>query len=353
MTELLIVSKPRGRIFKWIGGGVYKEYQSPVSGSKSDSVGSKSPPSGTDYDNDIWGPDESYDSCHFKTPNKQNLAIWKVTLRLKKVGSPTGTMYVEIWDDSGGEPGSKIGDVGSKDVSSLTTDYIDYTFTPGSKIKLDLDTDYWLVVHYNGGDSSNYISWLGVSDVDASYKIAWKSETGSWNVYTGNWRRAWIYFKFVDLTLQIDLNFIYSGTGEKRLQETVSSSNISITDVKVNGTSVGTSLTKEYEIEQDDNYTVVYYFDSTNDHYSLSVEIQRYLYYAKTSITLDDLNVSEAYLQEIEYGGDGGVLRIDDSPDSDLVGSANETIQFMDIIVPFRKLEWISGGGEVLIMGVE
>ena len=33
MTELLIVSKPRGRIHRWIGGGVYKEYQSPVNGS--------------------------------------------------------------------------------------------------------------------------------------------------------------------------------------------------------------------------------------------------------------------------------------------------------------------------------
>ena len=70
-------------------------------------------------------------------------------------------------------------------------------------------------------------------------------------------------------------------------------------------------------------------------------------------ITLEDLDVSEAYLQEIGYGADGGVLRVDDSPDSDIVGSANETIQFTDILVPFRKLEWISGGGEVLILGVE
>ena len=70
-------------------------------------------------------------------------------------------------------------------------------------------------------------------------------------------------------------------------------------------------------------------------------------------ITLEDLDVSEAYLQEIGYGADGGVLRVDDSPDSDLVGSANENLQFTDILVPFRKLEWISGGGEVLILGVE
>ena len=68
---------------------------------------------------------------------------------------------------------------------------------------------------------------------------------------------------------------------------------------------------------------------------------------------MDDLDVSEAYLQEIEFGPDGGVLRVDDSPDSDLAGSANEALQFADILVPLRKLEWISGGGEVLILGVE
>ena len=116
---------------------------------------------------------------------------------------------------------------------------------------------------------------------------------------------------------------------------------------------MGTSLEKEDEIPQADNYTVTYVYDVDASSYSLSVSIQRHLYYNKASVTLDDLDVSEAYLQEIEFGGDGGVLRIDDSPDSDLVGSANEMIQFTDILVPFRKLEWISGGGEVLILGVE
>ena len=262
-------------------------------------------------------------------------------------------MYVEIWDDSNGEPGSKIGDIGSKDVSTLGTNYAVYDFTPSSTIELDPETDYWLVVHYNDGDASNYICWKGIEGVDTSYKVAWKSETGSWNVSTGRSRMSMIYFKFVNLTLQLDFDFIYSGTGVKRLGASTSSSNISISDVKVNGKSVGTSLEKEDEIDQANSYTVIYYFDSTSNSYSLGVSIQRYLYYFKTSITLDDLAVSEAYLLEIEYGADGGILRVDDFPDSDIVGSANEMIQFTDILIPFRKLEWISGGGEVLILGVE
>ena len=124
-----------------------------------------------------------------------------------------------------------------------------------------------------------------------------------------------------------------------------------ILKIYVNDQDYGTSLTKDESIPEADNYTVkIKYYPGSN---GISYSIQRYLYYNKTVITLEDLDVSEAYLQEIGYGADGGVLRVDDSPDSDLVGSANENLQFTDILVPFRKLEWISGGGEVLILGVE
>jgi len=349
MTELLIVSKPRGKIFKWIGGGVYKEYQNPVSMSKSDSV-SDLTISGTDIvEAPLYSGAETRRAQQYVIPNKQNLAIRRVSIWLRRVGSPTGTLYVELWDDDGDLPNSKIADIGSRDVSTISTSGDSYSFTPSQTITLDPDTKYWVVVRYEGGDSSNYIKVRKVGDVKSWYSAYYDS---SWH------REVWdydfdLYLKFVNLTLQINLDFIYSGTAIKRLQESISKTNVSITDAKVNGLSVGTSLTKEDEIKQADNYTVVYYFDSTANSYSLNVSIQRYLYYAKTSITLDDLDVSEAYLQEVEYGGDGGILRIDDSPDSDLVGSANETIQFTDILVPFRKLEWISGGGEVLILGVE
>ena len=126
-----------------------------------------------------------------------------------------------------------------------------------------------------------------------------------------------------------------------------------ITDIEVNGQSVGTSLTKEEEIPQADNYTITFKCDVNAKSYSLSGSIQRYLYYNKQVLTLDDLGASEAYLLEINFGSSGGILRIDDSPDSDLMGAENETLQFTDILIPFRKLEWLSGGGKVLILGVE
>ena len=349
MTELLIVSKPRGRIFKWIGGGVYKPYKNPVSGSRSDSVSDLT--IGGTFSSTYLSYGYTMRAQQYIIPDKQNLAIRQVSIWLRRVGSPTGTLYVELWDDSGDLPGSKIADIGSIDVSTISTDGEGYSFTPSSTITLDPNTKYWLVVKYEDGDGDNYVEVLqGTSDIkpdwySAYYYSGWRRESNDYNFD--------MYLKFVNLELSIDLDFIYSGTAIKRLQESVSPHWVTIKDVKVNGQSVGASLEKEDEIPQADSYTVTYLLDSTNNSYSLSVDIQRYLYYNKTTITLDDLDVSEAYLQEIKFGAGGGVLRVDDSPDGDLVGSEGETMQFTSILIPFRKLEWISGGGEVLILGVE
>ena len=348
MTELLIVSKPRGRIFKWIGGGIYKEYRDPVSESKSDSV------------DDLkisgdFGPAPTYNGYRtrraqqYVIPDKQNLAMRKVSIWLKRVGSPTGTLYVELWDDDGDLPNSKIADIGSRDVSTISTDGQAYDFTPSETITLDPNTKYWIVVRYEGGDMDNYVEVRkGTDDIkpdwySAYYDSSWHQETNDYDFD--------LYLKFVNVTFQMNLDFIYSGTAVKRLQ--ASTSGATVTKITVNGQDMDADLLKEEEIPQADNYSIVFTFNTSDNSYTFMASIQRYLYYNKTSITLDNLDVSEAYLQEIEYGADGGILRVDDSPDSDLVGSANETIQFTDILVPFRKLEWISGGGEVLILGVE
>ncbi|MCD6341609.1 MAG: hypothetical protein J7L83_01985, partial [Thaumarchaeota archaeon] len=232
----------------------------------------------------------------------------------------------------------KIADIGSIDASEITTDTYgeEYDFAPSSTIQLDPNTTYRVKVWHDGTyDYSNYIA-------------------GKYYTDTGR-DKIDLYLKFFiqGAELQLSLDFLYSGTAVKRLQESLSKTNVTIADVRVNGVSVGTSLEKEDEIPQADNYTVTYVYDVDASNYSLSASIQRYLHYNKTSITLDDLDMSEAYVQEIGFGEDGGILRIDDSPDSDLLGSANETIHFADVLVPFRKLEWVSGGGEVLILGVE
>jgi len=346
MTELLIVSKPRGRIFKWIGGGIYKEYLNPIIGSDdlADII-----MSGT-----FSGIDAKYMAQQFyvKPTNCSSIKLRKVVVKLSRTSYADGILYVELWSDNNGVPGSKIADIGSMNVADITTDSAgaDYEFTPSSPISLNPETHYWIVLHYPNyaGESINpkaVHSYKADSDIYPDGKSATSSDGSSWMTDVKD-LKVDVYF---EVEIEINFDFIYSGTGVKRLEATITCD--TILKIYVNDQDYGTSLTKDESIPEADNYKVkIKYYPGSN---GISYSIQRYLYYSKTVITLEDLDVSEAYLQEIGYGADGGVLRVDDSPDSDLVGSANETIQFTDILVPFRKLEWISGGGEVLILGVE
>jgi len=350
MTELLIVSKPRGRIHKWIYGQ-YKEYLDPISFDR----GNFTNPlvvnaTGASYEicpRDNPNYSLKYRAQRFKTPNVQTdegyLLLQKVRLRLHKgVDGQSGTVKIELRSDNNGTPGSKIYEIASFPIDNLETAFSIQEFTLSSPQQLSPDTYYWIYIYYID-DGTNRLYWEGSSSDVYADGYAWDNQNGIHTDYDHYLEVVYASPKFT-----INLDFIYDGAAEKRLELTFSGTQ-TIDDITVNGQSVGTDLLKEDSIPQADNYSIVLTVSSGD----VKGSIQRWLYYNKTSITLDDLNVSEAYIQEIEYGVDGGVLRIDDDPAGDLVGSANETIQFMDILVPFRKLEWISGGGEVLILGVE
>ena len=344
MTELLIVSKPRGRIHKWIYGQ-YKEYLSAISFDK----GSFTNPltinaTGTDLLVGSTNYATEKRAQRFKTPNISpdggKITLNKVIVRLKQQnGNLTGSISIELRADDNGSPGAKIADLGTLNAGDLTTSY--QNFEISCSVDLDPNTYYWIYVNAsNAADDAVY--WDGDGDVYA--------DGYTWNNYDGNQtdKDAYLEVHYQSPKFTINLDFIYSGAAEKRLEAMFSGSQ-TIDDITVNGQSVGTDLLKEDSIPQADNYSIILTI-STGD---VKGSIQRWLYFNKTSITLDDLDVSEAYIQEIDYGANGGVLRIDDDPAGDLVGSADEKIQFTDILMPFRKLEWISGGGEVLILGVE
>jgi len=337
MTELLIVSKPRGRIHKWIYGQ-YKEYLNPVSLSFQDNLTLLI---------DATGAEESTYNTQlaqrFRTPNGTEIRIKQVSLWLRNPDPTTytGTIYVELWSDQDGSPGSKIADIGTIDQSTMDTAFAEYSFNVD--LLVQPNTYYWIYVYV---DPAYEISYWEKSTSDVYMDgYAWKGDGTDLSAY--DFHMKLIYDGYYD----VNLDFIYDGAAEKRLQIDFTSST-GLEKIIVNDQDTGSDLLKEESIPQADNYTIRFEFTQGAD-VDLSGSIQRWLYFNKTSITLDDLNFSEAYIQEIEYGSDGGVLRIDDDPAGDLVGSANETIQFTDILVPFRKLEWISGGGEVLILGVE
>jgi len=341
MTELLIVSRPRGRIFKWIQG--YKEYQDPIA-AKGFSI---YPLEGNEW----LGTAHKYEGFRFVAPITCKLK--KIKISMRKEGSPSGTAYIQLWSDDSGSPGSKIGDdLASFDSANLTTDYQYYEFDVDAD--LQASTAYWIVIYFPNATSDNFIQVHKFDNYTSDRYRAYSDDGSTWttNNYTAD-----MYLHGHENSMNLDndeliaaFDFIYPSAGETRLEVTFTTST-NLSDMELNGTSIGTTLAKEDSIPQADNYTLR--FKTTSTEYAIDCSIQRWLYFSKTSLTLDDLDVTEAYLQEIEFGADGGTLRIDDDPANEMVGSAGEKIQFTDILVPFRKLEWISGGGEVLILGVE
>lgn len=89
--------------------------------------------------------------------------VSEVDLWLKKVGSPTGNLTVEIQTDSAGEPsGTAItnGTSNTVSASTLTTSFADITFSFASNPSLASGTTYWIVLTTADSQSNtNYVVW--------------------------------------------------------------------------------------------------------------------------------------------------------------------------------------------------
>jgi len=98
----------------------------------------------------------------------ENYDLSKIAVQLRKVNSPTGNMWVEIYSDNGsGDPLTQIGiDSSALDVSGISTSDTYYTFTFTTPISLTLGTKYWIVLNDDRGvDNTNYIEWCGNVEV--------------------------------------------------------------------------------------------------------------------------------------------------------------------------------------------
>ena len=344
MTELLIVSRPRGRIFKWIYGQ-YRSYLSPINFSKSGSLSLSVDAAGKRVETYQTGDIAQ----RFKTPDVKavlsQVSLWLDNERTEYDYS----IDVSLYSDADGIPGSKIASLGTITVPRDTS-FQEYVLS-GFSIELEANSYYWIYLHQPADNGKYYIGIEYSDDDPYADGYVWCSGGDYYSGMQSDWD---IHFAVMYSSgkAEIPIDFIYDGAAEKRLEATFTSST-GLSKIVVNGQDTGADLLKEESIPQADNYIIELRVGPEGADYTLSGSIQRWLYYNKTTITLDDLSVSEAYLQEIEFGSDGGVLRIDDDPAGDIAGSAGEKVTFTDILVPFRKLEWISGGGEVLILGVE
>ena len=103
--------------------------------------------------------------------------ITDISFNLKRVGSPTGTVYVRAWDSSGDIPATVGANFGSFDASTLSTSYEKKTFTissgsyaviTGSQIGLDWGT----------GSHANDIYTNGLSSASTEGKLFNAHSTG-------------------------------------------------------------------------------------------------------------------------------------------------------------------------------
>ncbi|MEM0382408.1 MAG: choice-of-anchor R domain-containing protein [Nitrososphaerota archaeon] len=356
MTELIVVSSPRMRYMKWIGGGIFKTYLPAVSGSISGSMYILSIPYGAGYNYPMFDNTKRGQQFSFASPPSSTI-LSRVSIYMCRVGNPTGTAYVNLYSDNNGVPGSVIASIGSVDVSTIPTSFSYVTFTPASPPSINAGTKYWIVFEYTPPNSSNDINlWRRSSDVYADHLGA-RYSGGSWVTSQ--------YDHVMDITLGniptpliVNLDFQYFGVATRRLEAAVTqSSNVTLDSILVNGVNIGTSLAKITDIPQATSYTIQHNYSvpttaGTWHNWSITSSIQRYLYYNKTSIMLDELNLSEAYIQKVTFLANGTTLIIDDNPDTMLTGNSGASVTFTEKL-PFRKLEWVTGSGEVEIVGYE
>ncbi|MDX1486572.1 MAG: hypothetical protein R3268_00120 [Acidiferrobacterales bacterium] len=95
--------------------------------------------------------------------------ITKARFRLKKVGSPTGTLNAILYAHSGSfgsssiPTGAALATSEGFDVSVLTTSYqeIELLFYDAQQASMTASTNYVIAVEYSGGDGSNYVDVEG------------------------------------------------------------------------------------------------------------------------------------------------------------------------------------------------
>jgi hypothetical protein len=356
MTELVVVSRPRMRYLKWIGGGVYKTYLTPIGTPLVDLVKPDYTTTFTETAIPMYSGSVTRVAQQVIAPSSSqlsNLTLVRVLARLQRVGSPTGTLSVRLYSDSANTPGSLLATIGSIDVSTISTTVTNYTFDAATPPSVTQGTKYWISVEYGGGNSTNYVNTFRDSGTDRDTSVLGASYTTAWT--TEIYDRAMVAAFGADYSYG-PFDFIYSGVAEKRLRITESGSSVMVTARKLNNQSFSSAITETTVIPQADNYSLVYTVRGTPSSLSaggtFNLTIQRYLYYAATSITLNQLGYSEGYIWKITFPTGTNQLQVDDNPDA-LFSGSNTTMSFADAPIPFRKLEWIAGGGEVEILVVE
>ncbi|GEM_PF-1230415 len=362
MTEYIIVYKPRGRPVNY----PYKQYKQigpPTTLRLSLHAYSTGALTGTYVS--LYSGSTTFAAQQFLAPPAQSgltgAQFGAGRMYLSKSGSPSGTVTVTLRADNNDTPGTVIATVATFDASTLGTGaFIEWETPAGTS--LTLGSKYWLVINYGGGNSTNNVRVHRTGTDLTGLRSATSTNGTSWSVSTSSWFSIGARFRYI---YTYSLNFPYSSSfeSEKRLEQSITvfgSSGSPVSGhveehVAVNNTTITPPLTRDKTIPQATSYTMSGRFlhtrYATND--SASLTTTPYLYFTDPNISIEDLGASEAYLLRVVFRENGSILRVNGLTDSDLYGDANQALDFTDLAIPVRSLEWVHGSGECTLLVID
>ena len=110
----------------------------------------------------------------------------KISVKIKKTGNPSNPT-VRIMKDNGGKPDKNdivtSGTLSSSSVSTSAYGFVDVTFS--STPTLSSGTTYWIMIHSNSLDNSNY--WYWSNDLAQSYSNGLSKWSSNWQASTPIW----------------------------------------------------------------------------------------------------------------------------------------------------------------------
>lgn len=112
------------------------------------------------------------------------MRVTKIKVWLKKTGSPADNIRVSIQGDSGGNPDGTPLASATLAGASITTSYVEYTFTLSAEVNITPSVQYWIVLDRTGAlsDTDYYLVRVSTDNPYSPDNLRYKSGAdSSWN----------------------------------------------------------------------------------------------------------------------------------------------------------------------------
>lgn len=141
----------------------------------------------------------------------------KMTFKNKRIGSPSGSVWAELYDDNGsGLPNTQLATSDTRNVTTISTSETDYdwVFSGANRVELSSGTKYHVVM--SGDWSFSTSNGIQIATTSASDDYASGDHiyyTTSWNAYTPDDMYFKSYYDDTTLSGGEALNILQYGSG--------------------------------------------------------------------------------------------------------------------------------------------